>query len=135
MDWRRKWSYRSFWIQMLGVLLVGLLASVKAETKIRLVDVTVSTGISFQHFDGSSGRYYLPETMSGGLALFDYDNDGDIDIYLLNGAPQPGTRVKKRPTNAHLSQRGQLAICRRDERVGSWRFRTRPWGRRRRLRQ
>ena len=50
---------------------------------IRLHDVTNETGINFRHNDGSHGNYYIVETMSAGLALFDYDGDGDIDIYFL----------------------------------------------------
>ncbi len=40
------------------------------------------------------------ETVTAGLALFDYDNDGDIDIYFLNGAPLHGTKVATPPRNA-----------------------------------
>ena len=75
-------------------------ASTLADHPIQLHDVTGQTGITFQHTDGSSGRYYIVEAMSAGLALFDYDNDGDIDIYFLNGAARPGTKPKKRPRNA-----------------------------------
>lgn len=54
---------------------------------IQLRDITKATGINFVHTDGSSGNRYIVETVASGLALFDYDNDGDIDIYFLNGAP------------------------------------------------
>jgi len=66
---------------------------------IQLRDATEQTGISFQHTDGSSGKRYIIEAMSAGLALFDYDGDGDIDIYFLNGAPLLGTKVDVSPTN------------------------------------
>ncbi len=68
--------------------------------QILLRDVTEQTGIAFRHTDGSSGRRYVVETVSAGLATFDYDNDGDIDIYFLNGAPLRGTKVKTPPKNA-----------------------------------
>ncbi len=71
-----------------------------AEGPIRLRDVTGQTGITFRHTDGSSGRYYIVETVSAGLALFDYDGDGDVDIYFLNGAPLPGTPVDPPPRGA-----------------------------------
>ena len=59
---------------------------------IQLRDVTKQTGITFIHTDGSSGNRYIVETVASGLALFDYDNDGDVDIYFLNGAPLRGTK-------------------------------------------
>lgn len=65
-----------------------------------LRDVSDQCGISFRHTDGGCGRRYIVESVAGGLALFDYDGDGDIDIYLLNGAPLLGTEASSRPTNA-----------------------------------
>ena len=75
-------------------------------TSIVLRDVTEHTGITFRHTDGSSGRYYIMETMSAGLALFDYDNDGYIDIYFLNGAPLLGARADVPPKNALYRNEG-----------------------------
>jgi hypothetical protein len=63
-------------------------------------DVTRETGINFKHTDGSSGKFYLIEAVSAGLALFDYDTDGDIDIYFLNGAALKGASYDKPPRNA-----------------------------------
>ena len=48
-------------------------------------DAASDTGLHFRHFTGSSGAYYLPEIMGAGVALLDYDNDGDLDVYLLQG--------------------------------------------------
>jgi hypothetical protein len=70
------------------------------DCPISLRDVTQATGISFRHTDGSSGQRYIVETVSAGLALFDYDNDGDIDIYFLNGTPLRGSETGIRPKNA-----------------------------------
>lgn len=42
------------------------------------------TGISFRHVNGRSPEYYLPETTGAGCAFLDYDNDGWMDIYLIN---------------------------------------------------
>ena len=43
------------------------------------------TGLRFQHFTGATGQYYLPEIMGSGVALFDYDGVGDLDIFLVQG--------------------------------------------------
>ena len=71
-----------------------------------LRNVTDQTGISFRHTDGGSGQRYIMETVSAGLALFDYDKDGDIDVYFLNGAPLKGTVVESAPRNALYRNEG-----------------------------
>lgn len=50
-------------------------------------DVTKSSGISFVHSDGSEGNRYIVESVASGLATFDYNGDGKIDILFLNGSP------------------------------------------------
>src|SRR5437899_7711217 len=50
-------------------------------------DVTAAAGIHFKHEASHTSKKYLIETMGAGLALFDYDNDGRLDIFLVNGAP------------------------------------------------
>ncbi|MCL4190835.1 MAG: VCBS repeat-containing protein, partial [Thermoguttaceae bacterium] len=81
-----------------------------AASPIVFADVTAQTGITFRHTDGGSGRRYIQETVTAGLALFDYDSDGDVDIYFINAAPLDGTRFDVPPQNA---------LYRND---GDWRF-------------
>lgn len=50
-------------------------------------DVAEQAGLLFEHVNGSSGRYFLPEIMGAGGALLDYDGDGDLDVLLLQGRP------------------------------------------------
>ena len=50
---------------------------------VRFVDITNQAGITFKHIS-SPEKKYIVESMSGGVALFDYDNDGMLDIYLVN---------------------------------------------------
>ena len=76
------------------------------QNAIQLRDVTAETGIRFRHTDGSSGRRYIVETMSAGLALLDYNGDGYVDVYFLNGAPLPGTEVDVPPRNALYRNEG-----------------------------
>ncbi|MEP4681236.1 MAG: VCBS repeat-containing protein, partial [Rhodopirellula bahusiensis] len=47
-------------------------------------DITEESGISFVHNNGATGDKLLPETMGGGSAFFDFDNDGDQDLLLIN---------------------------------------------------
>jgi hypothetical protein len=48
-------------------------------------DQAKESGIDFVHFNGMSGEFYISEIMGAGAAMFDFDNDGDLDIYLVQG--------------------------------------------------
>lgn len=53
----------------------------------KFVDITERTGIRFRYLSSHTSKKYLPETMGSGVALFDYDNDGRLDAFFVNGAP------------------------------------------------
>ena len=57
---------------------------------IRFRDVTAEAGIDARRVNGAFGQHFMPETMGGGGAFFDYDNDGWLDILLVNGDWWPG---------------------------------------------
>ncbi len=54
-------------------------------------DDTAAAGIDFRHQRGASDKKHLVETVGSGCALFDYDNDGWLDILLINGGLTPDT--------------------------------------------
>ena len=63
-------------------------------------DVTAEAGLTWRHFKGFSPDRYLIETMGGGVGLFDFDNDGELDIFLLNGGETPHGKSEKPVQNA-----------------------------------
>jgi hypothetical protein len=85
---------------LLLVLFAGLLPSIALSQKQsatpppstaagsgKFVDITEASGVRFNYVASPTSKKYLIETMGSGVALFDYDNDGRLDIFLVNGAP------------------------------------------------
>lgn len=58
--------------------------------EVTFTNVTEKAGIKFNHFTGATGQKLLPETMGGGVAVIDFDNDGKPDLFFTNGCPWPG---------------------------------------------
>ena len=83
------------------IVIVGLLAACGADTPVVpesstsitttqanaevewFVDRAEATGLNFIHFNGMTGGFYTPEMMGPGVGLFDYDNDGDQDVFIV----------------------------------------------------
>src|SRR5882762_9679789 len=75
-------------LQLASTALLGLFAvSPTAVDAIRFEETPV---LQFVTRTGRTARKYLPQTMGGGVAVFDYNNDGLLDIYVVNGATMPG---------------------------------------------
>jgi enediyne biosynthesis protein E4 len=53
----------------------------------KFIEMSSALGISFRNIASHTSKKYLIETMAPGVALFDYDNDGRLDIFVVNGAP------------------------------------------------
>jgi hypothetical protein len=58
---------------------------VRVVSNIQFQDVAQSAKLNFERNNGAYGKYYMPETMGGGGAFIDYDNDGYLDVLLVNG--------------------------------------------------
>ena len=78
----RAWCDLSIW----SYLLLGPFACVLAGADPVYEDITARTGIDFRHQASHTSRKYLIESMSGGVAMLDYDGDGRLDLYFVNGA-------------------------------------------------
>lgn len=77
-----------------------------AETRLHFTDQTQQAGIHFKHTNGASKEKYLPETMGSGGLFLDYNNDGDLDIYLVNSGTLSGTSQPHRhPNHANVLYR------------------------------
>lgn len=89
----------------------------KFTAELELVD-NVEAGIDFVHTDGGSGKRYIMESVIGSLALFDYDGDGLIDIYFVNGAALKGSHVEPPPTNRLYRNNGDWTFTDVTEQAG-----------------
>ena len=80
-----KQAGRAFSLPIKAALLpLMLCANLAADD---FVDITAGSGVRFRHVASHTSKKYLLESMGSGVALFDYDNDGRLDIFLVNGAP------------------------------------------------
>jgi hypothetical protein len=86
------------------------------------VEVAADVGLKFTHVNGATGQYYMPEQMGPGAALIDYDNDGDLDVFLVQGAAlespakraggdQPTCRLFRNDTAINSAGRRQIRFA------------------------
>ncbi len=100
------------YLAVIGILcsapLAGRLeaAPPKPDCVIRFVNALPHSGIAFRHQHGGSGQGYIVEGVVGGLVTFDYDRDGYVDIYFLNGAALKGTALDVAPHNSLYHNNG-----------------------------
>jgi hypothetical protein len=76
-----------FGVVLIFISRIPVLAAQAGGASGHFVDATEKLGIHFRHQASPTSKKYLLETMGSGVALFDYDNDGRLDIFLANGAP------------------------------------------------
>src|SRR5438874_1580200 len=89
---------------LVAVLACGIVVS-GAET-IRFTDVTREAGIDFLHINGSSPEKHLVETMGSGGLFFDYDNDGWLDLFLVDGGSLADPAVDRKARHRLYRNRG-----------------------------
>ncbi len=79
---------RSFLLSALATMPVAMIRATLADRAPAQIfeDVTTKSGIHFKQEASHTSQKYLPESMVGGVAMFDYDNDGWLDLFFVNGA-------------------------------------------------
>jgi hypothetical protein len=74
------------WLLVCAAALICRLIVAADGTEPLFVDIAAQAGVNAEVRSGSTEKRYLPETVMGGVCLLDYDNDGYLDIYIVNGS-------------------------------------------------
>src|SRR5436190_10609468 len=85
------------WLTTIFVFSVTLCAAAEEVPLAKFSDITSAVGITFTHVNGAYGDKLLPETMGGGVAFFDFDDDGHADLLFINSSYWPGHVPQGKP--------------------------------------
>jgi hypothetical protein len=113
-------SYRKVWFAWsLAALLLSspIFRTNEQPLPIQFTDITEKAGIAFKHVS-SPEKKYIVESMSGGVALFDYDNDGYLDIYLVNSLTVDMVKSKQKTKSALYHNNGDGTFTDVTEKAG-----------------
>ncbi len=88
------------------------------DAEIRFEDVALQAGVRFQYEPNETSRLFIADTMGGGVALLDFDNDGWLDIYFVNGCALPVDRQRPARPNRLYRNRGDGTFEDVTERAG-----------------
>jgi len=104
MNLLRFMSRLSSFLLLAAFCLVSIHANGQSRPNRPIFDeVAEKVGLNFRHYNGMTGKLFLPEIMGAGAALFDYDNDGDLDVFLVQGAMlEPGSKPNETLTRGRL---------------------------------
>jgi hypothetical protein len=94
--------YRRLWLGLILAVVWVRLADTQGQPSPIFNDVTAESGVDFQHHNGAAGSLLLPEVIGAGGALFDYDNDGDLDLFAVESGAIPGTLESAPPSRSRL---------------------------------
>ena len=98
-------SIKSALLLLVAAQLFTPAAAGQQPTGPRFTDITEQAGVSFKHVSSPEKRYIV-ESMSGGVALFDYDNDGRLDIYFVNSLTVDLVKTKGKTRSLLYRNRG-----------------------------
>jgi enediyne biosynthesis protein E4 len=106
--WRRLAFVSTGWLIALAPALLLTFAQREESPQIAFADITERSKVRFTHRSSATSQKYLIESTSGGAAVFDYDGDGLLDIFLVNGAeiqdPMPAGKQPHKTSAAYWNR-------------------------------
>lgn len=93
-------------MRLLSLFCAALLGTLPLRAQPQFSDQTAAAGITYRNVFGGQEKHYILESHGSGAAFFDHDSDGDLDLYIVNGATFATYRDRSGPGNALYRNRG-----------------------------